>query len=241
MDGEDRAVKVYSLVEKDGLYGDEAINTIVQEMENNREDIVVIFAGYPEPMERFLNKNPGLRSCIAFHVPFADYDTEELCGIARLMAKEKLLRLTDGAVEKLTSVFDAARMQDDFGNGRCVRNTLEQARMNQAARLLTIPFDAITDRELMTIRAEDIPLPPQIAPQARRIGFGALIYTEKSQPILSSSADFFLFFYSVSCAMDKNRALFCMILHISVLIDVIRNGSSQRIFTVIRKLRDRIN
>ena len=63
--------EAYSLVEdRDGLYGDEAINTIVQEMENHRDDVVVIFAGYPDKMEGFLQKNPGLRSRIAFHVPF---------------------------------------------------------------------------------------------------------------------------------------------------------------------------
>ncbi len=165
--------EAYSLVEKDGLYGDEAINTIVQEMENHREEVVVIFAGYPEPMERFLNKNPGLRSRIAFHVPFDDYSTQELCEIARLMAEQKSLRLTDGAAEKLAQVFDVARKREDFGNGRYVRNTLEQAQMNQASRLLAVPVDKITDRELMTIRAEDIPLPPQTAPGTRRIGFNA--------------------------------------------------------------------
>ena len=73
--------EAYSLVDdRDGSYGDEAINTIVQEMENHRDNVVVIFAGYPDKMESFLQKNPGLRSRIAFHVPFDDYSTEELCG-----------------------------------------------------------------------------------------------------------------------------------------------------------------
>ena len=67
--------EAYSLVDdRDGSFGDEAINTIVQEMENHRNDVVVIFAGYPDKMESFLQKNPGLRSRIAYHVPFSDYD-----------------------------------------------------------------------------------------------------------------------------------------------------------------------
>ena len=78
--------EAYSLVDdRNGLYGDEAINTIVQEMENNRSDLVVIFAGYPDKMEEFLNKNPGLRSRIAFQVNFDEYCTAELIEIADKM------------------------------------------------------------------------------------------------------------------------------------------------------------
>lgn len=77
--------EAYSLIDdRSGMYGDEAINTIVQEMENNREDIIVIFAGYPKEMEQFLERNPGLRSRIAFHIPFEDYSPDELCDIALL-------------------------------------------------------------------------------------------------------------------------------------------------------------
>ena len=82
--------EAYSLVDdRDGLYGDEAINTIVQEMENRRDEVIVIFAGYPDKMEAFLDKNPGLRSRIAFHVSFEDYDVEELCKIAEVIADKK--------------------------------------------------------------------------------------------------------------------------------------------------------
>ena len=84
--------EAYSLVDdKDGLFGDEAINTIVQEMENQRDDTVVIFAGYPDKMEQFLKKNPGLRSRIAFHIPFEDYKPAELLDIFTLMAKKQKL------------------------------------------------------------------------------------------------------------------------------------------------------
>lgn len=165
--------EAYSLVEdRGGSFGDEAINTIVQEMENHREDVVVIFAGYPNEMQKFLNKNPGLRSRIAFHVPFADYDTAELCGIARLIGKSKGVTLTESAVEKLTEVFDAARKQPDFGNGRYVRNIIELSKMNQAARILEMDPENVTEKMLTSIIEQDIEIPP-LNQNARiqRIGF----------------------------------------------------------------------
>ena len=164
--------EAYSLVDDcSGSYGDEAINTIVQEMENHRQDVVVIFAGYPKEMERFLQKNPGLRSRIAFHVPFADYNAEELCKIAELMGKSKGICFEDGAMAKLERVFDTACRQSDFGNGRYVRNVLEQAKMNQANRLLEGDFEKITDEEIKTIKAEDIVIPKCKTEEKRTIGF----------------------------------------------------------------------
>lgn len=167
--------EAYSLVEeRGGLYGDEAINTIVQEMENHREDMVVIFAGYPEKMEHFLEKNPGLRSRIAFHVSFPDYSAEELCGIARLIGKSKGVTLTESALQKLSLIFEEARKQSDFGNGRFVRNLIEQSKMNQAGRILNLDPDQITERELTSIRAEDIEIPAtKPETKIRKIGFGA--------------------------------------------------------------------
>ena len=165
--------EAYSLAdEKDGSFGDEAINTIVQEMENHRDDVVVIFAGYPDKMERFLQKNPGLRSRIAFHVPFADYNTKDLCEIARLIAKKKGLTLSEDACGKLEDVFDAARSEADFGNGRYVRNVIEQAKMAQATRLLSMDLDSIRRRDVVTLCADDITQPALSHKQPRRsIGF----------------------------------------------------------------------
>ena len=152
--------EAYALADdRGGSFGDEAINTIVQEMENRREDLVVIFAGYPDEMERFLDKNPGLRSRIAFHVPFADYSAAELCDIARLIGNQKGVSFSEDAVEKLRTVFEAARFQPDFGNGRYARNVVEQAKMNMASRLLTADLDAVTKETLTTIEASDIELP----------------------------------------------------------------------------------
>ncbi len=167
--------EAYSLVDdRDGSYGDEAISTIVQEMENHREDTVVIFAGYPDKMEEFLKKNPGLRSRIAFHVPFEDYSSEELCDIAKYVAKGKGVRLTDEAVEKLGELFGSVRTEADFGNGRYVRNVIEQARMAQATRLLSMDSDSVSRKDVETIVAEDIEIPEaHREEQKRKIGFCA--------------------------------------------------------------------
>lgn len=164
--------EAYSLVDgNSGSFGDEAINTIVQEMENHREDVVVIFAGYPKEMERFLQKNPGLRSRIAFHVPFADYTREELCQIAVLMAKTKGVSFDAEALEKLSDIFQTACKEPDFGNGRYVRNLLEQAKMNQASRLLELDFEDITTAAIQTLKASDLVVPEVRTVSRRAIGF----------------------------------------------------------------------
>ena len=165
--------EAYSLVDdRDGSFGDEAINTIVQEMENKRDEVVVIFAGYPKKMEKFLDKNPGLRSRIAFHVPFDDYSTDELCDIAKLMAKKQDLNLTDDALEKMQEVFAVAREDEEFGNGRFVRNILEDARMAQASRLVEMDFDEVKKKDVHTIIADDIEMPAAIEKNQERVNIG---------------------------------------------------------------------
>ena len=165
--------EAYSLLDdRSGSYGDEAINTIVQEMENRREDLVVIFAGYPEEMERFLQRNPGLRSRIAFHVPFSDYSVQELCEIAEVIGKREGISLSNHALKKLSGVFENARQQKDFGNGRYVRNILELSRMNLANRILDLDPDSVTEKQLTQLEEVDIEIPKvqtQIA--KREIGF----------------------------------------------------------------------
>ncbi|MEI6580371.1 MAG: hypothetical protein WCN92_13045, partial [Eubacteriales bacterium] len=152
--------EAYSLVDdRDGLYGDEAINTIVQEMENARENTVVIFAGYPDKMDGFLNKNPGLRSRIAFHVEFPDYTVEELMDITRLMVKNQKLTLAEDAAETIMAILGNALKKEDFGNGRYVRNLLEKARMKQATRLVKMDYDAVTAEVASTLIADDFEMP----------------------------------------------------------------------------------
>ena len=169
--------EAYSLSSTDhgaNSYGEEAINTIVQEMENKRDDLVVIFAGYPDEMNGFLDKNPGLRSRIAFHIEFPDYSTGELCAIARSIGQAKGVTMTDDAMKKLAVLFDAARNESDFGNGRYVRNVIERSKMNLASRVLGMYPDSITKEILTTIEADDIVIPEikkAAAQNVCRIGF----------------------------------------------------------------------
>ncbi len=128
--------EAYSLVDESKSYGDEAINTIVQEMENHRNDVIVIFAGYPDRMKEFLDKNEGLRSRIAFHLDFPDYNEYELTGILDLMLKERGLRIDDRTRARCRDIFGRACREKEYGNGRFVRNLIEQAMLRQAQRLM---------------------------------------------------------------------------------------------------------
>lgn len=165
--------EAYSLVDdRSGSYGDEAINTIVQEMENHREDTVVIFAGYPKEMKEFLERNPGLSSRIAFHVNFEDYTADELCTITAHIAAEKGAELGVGVEDKLHGIFGVAAKRADFGNGRYARNLVESARRKQALRLLDMPEDGVTGTALATLLPEDFEECAICAePAQKRIGF----------------------------------------------------------------------
>ncbi len=149
--------EAYSLVDnKRGMFGDEAIHTIVQEMENHRGDVLVIFAGYTDRMRAFIERNEGLRSRIAFHVDFPDYDEDELLKILNLMAKKKGYRLSRGSEEKCLALFREACRQKDFGNGRFVRNLLEDAALRQAERLSAkAEKGQVTKRMAQTLCEED--------------------------------------------------------------------------------------
>ena len=148
--------EAYSLVDDSHSFADEAINTIVQEMENNREDVIVIFAGYPDKMKDFLNKNEGLRSRIAFHLDFPDYNPSEMMEILKLMADEQGYKIDDTACDKCMGIFEEACCTPDFGNGRFVRNLLEQAEMAQSHRIAVSSHSGkITKTLLCTLKAED--------------------------------------------------------------------------------------
>lgn len=152
-------------------FGDEAINTIVQEMENHRDDVIVIFAGYTEPMHQFLDRNPGMLSRIAFQVEFKDYTTNELCDIMKLMVSEKQMKITDAAMNKLRKNFNIIRGENDYGNGRFVRKTLEEAEMNLAERVLKFKESEITTELITTIEECDIPKLSTKNKTIRHIGF----------------------------------------------------------------------
>ena len=148
--------EAYSLVDGSNSFGDESINTIVQEMENNKDDVIVIFAGYPDRMQEFLAKNEGLRSRIAFHLDFPDYNANELVQILQLMADTKGYKLEDEVVTKCYGIFKRAVKQEGFGNGRFARNLLEQAMMAQAKRISReYKGKKISRKALAILKAED--------------------------------------------------------------------------------------
>ncbi len=167
--------EAYSLVEHwGGSYGDEAINTIVQEMENHRDDVIVIFAGYPDKMKNFLERNEGLKSRIAFHVDFPNYNADELLKILQLMAKNKGFELNSAIEEKCLEIFSTACKKNDFGNGRFVRNLLEQALLKQSQRICTENLEKEIDREkLLELKAEDfeVNVAEQFSDKKTSIGF----------------------------------------------------------------------
>lgn len=165
--------EAYSLCDGyDNGFGDEAINTIVQEMENHRDNVIVIFAGYPEPMKAFLDRNPGMRSRIAFSVAFDDYTVGELCEITKLMLSRKQMTITEAGMKKLKKNFESVKDSRDYGNGRFARKMLEEAEMNLAERICRMDETEITTEVLTTIEESDIPdVPLEERRQIKKIGF----------------------------------------------------------------------
>lgn len=132
--------EAYSLVDVwKGSYGDEAINTIVQEMENNRNNTIVILAGYPDKMEKFISRNPGLKSRIPFRIVFDDYSAEEMVEITELEAKKRGFTLDSEAKKKVLSICERTFGDLNAGNGRFCRNLVENAVLNYATRVYGDP------------------------------------------------------------------------------------------------------
>jgi len=148
--------EAYSLAKtSENDYGGEAIDTILKAMEDHRDDLIVIVAGYPELMDRFLHSNPGLESRFNKFIYFEDYTAEELYDIFMLMCREANLTPDTAAEKYLKEYFtDLSRHRpDNFANGRAVRNLFEEVLTNQANRLA--PKKEITDEELNTLTYED--------------------------------------------------------------------------------------
>ena len=128
--------EAYSLVEVwGGSYGDEAISTIVQEMENNRENTIVVFAGYPDKMEEFFSRNPGMRSRVPFHISFPDYSADEMVHIAQLEAGKRGFSICTDALGKVKALCAVATQYPERGNGRYCRNLVEDAILSYASRV----------------------------------------------------------------------------------------------------------
>jgi len=137
-------------------YGQEAIEILLQVMENQREDLVVILAGYADRMDRFFASNPGFRSRIAHHIDFPDYSDDELLTIGETMLKRQNYRLSPAAREVLGRYIAARRAQPHFANARSIRNALDRARLRQANRLLGAQGTRLTVEDLATIEPADI-------------------------------------------------------------------------------------
>ena len=128
--------EAYSLVEDGRTYGAEAINVITQLMENYRDSVIVIFAGYTEKMQEFLDQNEGLKSRISFHLNFPDYTSDELTDILKLMSEKREYHIDEDAISYCRDIFERAVREENYGNGRFVRNLLEQAIIRQSSRVM---------------------------------------------------------------------------------------------------------
>ena len=137
-------------------YGSEAIEILLQVMENQRDELVVVLAGYKEPMDKFFESNPGLSSRIANHIDFPDYSTEELLKIAKLMLEEQQYQLTPDAEVALERYIQKRKERPLFANARSVKNALDRARMRQANRIFDSRGQILTKKELVNLEAEDI-------------------------------------------------------------------------------------
>ncbi len=137
-------------------YGQESIELLLQVMENQRDDLVVVLAGYKDRMERFFQSNPGMSSRVAHHIDFPDYGDAELFAIARLMLARMNYSLSGSAEQALAEYIALRRRQPHFANARSIRNALDRARLRHANRLFERREAALTREDLMTIDAGDI-------------------------------------------------------------------------------------
>jgi hypothetical protein len=136
-------------------YGQEAIEMLLQVMEGQREDLVVILAGYKDRMDTFFQYNPGFRSRIAHHIHFPDYGTEELGSIAELMLSQQNYSFDSEARRVFDEYLEARRKQPHFANARSVRNAIDRIKLRQANRLVS-QGGSVSKAELVRIAASDI-------------------------------------------------------------------------------------
>lgn len=148
--------EAYALAQKDDAFGQEAIDTILKAMEDNRDDFVVIVAGYTQPMKKFIDSNPGLRSRFNKYIEFPDYSIDELEEIFDLNCKKYDYRVDEDVKHQIRAMITSRKMEniDNFANAREVRNLFEEIITNQARRISTM--ENPTNEDMMTITLDDL-------------------------------------------------------------------------------------
>ena len=157
-------------------YGAEAIEILLQVMEGNRDDLVVIFAGYKERMDIFYQSNPGLSSRVANHIDFPDYSAAELLAIAQLILAAENYRFSEEASLAFAEYIQRRMQLPFFANARSIRNAIDRARMRQANRLFSRMGSPLTKLDLMTLEAVDITI--------SRVFAGELEGSDPARPLL---------------------------------------------------------
>ncbi len=137
-------------------YGQEAIEILLQVMENQRDDLVVILAGYKDRMDTFFQSNPGMSSRIAHHLDFPDYSVGELLQISQRMLDTQHYRFGKGATEAFQNYLELRVSQPHFANARSVRNALDRVRLRQASRLFADRDKVLDESDLTTLTPQDI-------------------------------------------------------------------------------------
>jgi probable Rubsico expression protein CbbX len=145
-------------------YGQEAIEILLQVMENRRDDLVVILAGYADRMDKFFGSNPGFRSRVAHHIDFPDYSAAELQQIGQQMLTEQGYKFHPDAISAFAKYVEARMQQPHFANARSIRNALDRARLRQAVRLFEDRDRKLTADDLMTIEPNEILVSRVLAP-----------------------------------------------------------------------------
>jgi AAA+ superfamily predicted ATPase len=150
--------EAYSLTPENtpGDYGLEAVSTILKMMEDHRNDCIVIVAGYHREMQRFMESNTGLQSRFPKLLSFSEYDTDQLVAIFELQARQKGMIYGEEVLDKVRTVIPPAPRGHSFGNGRFIRNVLEEAVSNQATRLSASDPDSLTERDLRELIPSDV-------------------------------------------------------------------------------------
>lgn len=137
-------------------YGQEAIEILLQVMENNRDDLVVVLAGYKDKMDKFFESNPGFRSRVAHHIDFPDYSNAELLEIAEVMVAGMNYKFNKGSIKAMAEYIELRRKQPHFANARSIRNAIDRARLRQANRVFNNSDGPIGANFLSQIEDVDI-------------------------------------------------------------------------------------